>query len=266
MKINLRFTINLFSIVLFSYYFLSKCSFYYISGQSIFYPEVDNFYWLSLALNIPQVISNSELISIFLDLTILFSSIYLLFRENVHIGRILSLVWLLFFIQFNLVSFHHYHSLVGILFLSLMNCFKTEMNKWIVYELIRYYFLFSFFSAGLWKLFRGNIFFEDQFTAILKVQNVEFFTNSQMDFNQNTILFLINNPKLSFILLILATLLELVYIIGYFTKKFDKHLFLIMLIFSFSNWFLMNIFNWEYALFSVVLLPFLRIYRPKETN
>jgi hypothetical protein len=54
-------------------------------------------------------------------------------------------------------------------------------------------------------------------------------------------LYLMDHPAVSYILYLASFIAELTAIIGFFTKRFDKWIAIVILAFHFSNWFIMDI-------------------------
>src|SRR5207244_1109367 len=92
----------------------------------------------------------------------------------------------------------------------------------LLFEGLRYFFLFFFASAGLWKLAQGGFFSLSEMTGILLYQHAQLLSNSPGYWQSELILYLIQHPKLSYLLYLSTTILELSFLIGFFTKKFDR--------------------------------------------
>lgn len=111
---------------------------------------------------------------------------------------------------------------------------------------MRYIFLLFFFSAGLWKIRTGGIFNAEQMSAILLKQHTAYLVQAPGDWFTTCINYLVIHQNISFTLYLLATAAELVFVIGFFTKKFDRVLMLVFLLFVLFDFILMriNYFSW----------------------
>ncbi len=127
---------------------------------------------------------------------------------------------------------------------------KNEKTFALLFNGMRYFFLYFFLSAGIWKIRNGGVFNPEQLSAILLDQHKEMLTNSPNYWMSHFYQWLIKNVTLSYILYIIVTLMELSFIIGFFTKGFDKFLILVYFIFLLSDHFIMRIPYYE-------TLPFL---------
>ncbi|MGN6618168.1 MAG: hypothetical protein ACTHJ5_13425 [Ilyomonas sp.] len=115
----------------------------------------------------------------------------------------------------------------------------------LLFDGLRYFFLFFFISAGLWKFYQGGIFNPSQMSGILLYQHKEMLVNSPAYSQTIMIQWLIEHQKISYLLYLLLTVIELSFIIGFFTKKFDKILLVLFLIFLLTDHLVMRITYYE---------------------
>lgn len=130
--------------------------------------------------------------------------------------------------------------------LPIIFVFKTERVFYYGLNAMRYIFLIIFFSAGLWKIRAGGIFNIEQMSAILLLQHSSYITADPGNWFSKFIIYLVNNTWLSYAIYLMATLAEIAFIIGFFTKKFDKLLIVLLTLFVVFDLFLMriNYFSW----------------------
>ena len=126
---------------------------------------------------------------------------------------------------------------------------KEELFS-LLFSGVRYFFLYFFLSAGVWKLVNSGVFNTAQLSAILLEQHKEMLTNSPGYRLSHFYQWLINHQTLSYILYLVVTAMELSFLIGFFTKRFDVFLIVIYFIFLFADYFVMRIPYYE-------TLPFL---------
>ena len=221
------------------------------------YEGRDPFYWMMVGLQVPQFIVGSKLLSLAVDFLILISALGSIFFQRAKLFNILFVLsYFIYFFVFNTFLGHHFHS-VGVLFVSLMFLFKKDSKRFIqAFELVRYYFFFMLCSAFLWKLVRGNLWDIDHFSNILKVQHVHFLQANPTHWKADMIVYLINNESLSYLLWLALMLLQGMFFIGFFTKKYDGLLLLSYLFFIVGSWLFMNILNLDNLSWFLVLLPF----------
>lgn len=89
---------------------------------------------------------------------------------------------------------------------------------------LRYFFLYFFFSAGVWKLTQGGALEHLTMTRILIEQHKDWLVTAGPQVHAQAIRWLIQHPIAGYALYLVATAIELLFAIGFFTKKYDKWL------------------------------------------
>ncbi len=125
--------------------------------------------------------------------------------------------------------------------------YKKDL-KWFYFSLhiIRLVFIIIFFSAALWKIRTGAIYNTEQMSGILIHQHTPYLTVNASNVYGKFILYLINHKLLAYSLYFFGFLMELIFCVGFFTKKYDKVLILLFIGFIILNLTLMRIdyLNW----------------------
>jgi len=124
----------------------------------------------------------------------------------------------------------------------------------LLFEGLRYFFLFFFVSAALWKLAQGGLFSISQMSGVLLYQHKELLTSSPGYWQSNFLLWLIQRPQLSYLLYLAATLLELSFVVGFFTKKYDRLLLVLLVVFLVMDHLSMRITYYEIAPLALTLM------------
>jgi hypothetical protein len=106
---------------------------------------------------------------------------------------------------------------------------------------LRYFFLFFFASAAIWKFRQGGFFNLEQMSGVLLLQHKEFLVTAPNNWYTHFIYWLIQHQTLGYLLYAAATLLELIFVVGFFTKKFDKWLFAGFILFLIMDMLVMRI-------------------------
>lgn len=135
------------------------------------------------------------------------------------------------------------HFEVFIMFAILILLFipRSDTGIYYAFHSIRYIFLYIFLSAGLWKLRAGGFWNIDQMSAILLDQHLLLLASNESSFFTEIIHFLISNYFVSYALYFTVTIIELCFIVGFFTLRWDKVLFIFLISFLIINYFLMEI-------------------------
>ncbi len=123
---------------------------------------------------------------------------------------------------------------------------STTKGFYFSFHSVRFIFLLIFFTAGVWKIRTGAIFNIEQMSGILLLQHKQYLAGNPDNWFSHFIYFLVTHSYYSYALYLLGTIAELVFIIGFFTKKMDKWLLIAFLLFFISDYFLMriNYSNW----------------------
>lgn len=210
----------------------------------------DIIYWALFLNGIPQIIISNLYIAYSCDFLILLGFGFLILRpQNKFISYAVVLLYFLYFIIYNSSTLHHTHSLIACLFTSIILCFKSKENfKWAI-ELFRLYACYAMVSAALWKIARKTAFEVEQLSNILVIQHISYILDNPYSFKSNVLQFLIDNSVYSYAFWIGAIALELLFLIGFFTKKYDLFLLIALLTFVVADYWLMDLYFWEFCLF-----------------
>src|SRR5690606_34461102 len=134
-----------------------------------------NFYWLLHYLNIPQTLLEHYSVALSFDLLLLLLpiliAIYPFWRLWAWFYAALTVFYL---VAYNSSATHHEHTLVGIVFVSFLLCFKSVYHFERMFRALRYYTCFMMLSAALWKIGRGALWHPEQMQHILMAQHSEY--------------------------------------------------------------------------------------------
>lgn len=220
------------------------------------YSYLDPSYWIMNMLYIPELISSNSFLAWTCDI-ILFGSCIgaLIFPQKKWIIALFIVFYFLYFIIFNSFGSHHTHFLVPVLIAPVPFLFSQKRFSY-TWEALRYFTLFIYSAAFLWKFFRFSWLSNDQGILIVKKNLAPY-----LYFNPNTLLagiyvWFLNNPLIIEIIFFTGFIFEGVFIIGFFTKKYDQYLFFISLILPFGFWFLADTVFYENLILSITLLHF----------
>ena len=202
---------------------------------------IDPIYWLFFLLQIPQFIFKHHALGITLDFFVLLMLIYSVFvKENKFITWSLFILLIIFYVSLTaLVGHRNYQT--GFFLMIVPFLFSNGENRKFAFEGIRYFYVFFYFSSGLFKIVNQGILDQTLMTSTLKQQFISYFLESNLSWRTTINAFLIKSWMLSYFFYCTTALLESFFIVGFFTKKFDYLLGIILLCFHFSNWIVMDI-------------------------
>jgi hypothetical protein len=106
---------------------------------------------------------------------------------------------------------------------------------------LRYVFLFFLCSAGIWKLRQGGAFHLNQMSGVLLYQHKEFLVSAPNHWYSRAIYAIVKLPALGFAMYLGITVWELACGVGFFTKKYDRWLWLSFLGFLVVDYAVMRI-------------------------
>jgi hypothetical protein len=160
----------------------------------------------------------------------------------------------LYFSAYNTSATQQEHTLIGAIAMAFLICFKDNLRFSTVFSAIRFYTCFLMTSAFFWKLSRGALWHEGQMTNILKIQQSAILTETDSDIYSSWIAYLVDHPMFANYLWFGAAAIELSFIIGFFSKRFDSLLFMLFWLFIFADFFVMGLHFWELGILSLLFL------------
>jgi hypothetical protein len=133
------------------------------------------------------------------------------------------------------------HSLIIWMITPFYFVFKSPSHRALAAEGVRYFFIWFFTSAGIWKVMNGGVFHTDQLSAILLSQHADLiFNNPDYPFSA-CILWLSDHDGLTYAMYLLTVLVQLGFSVGFLTKRFDKYLGLIYVVFVVADLIIMQV-------------------------
>ncbi len=189
-----------------------------------------------------------------IDLLLFIIPIILLIHYNKLLAITFSMVSVVYFFVFNSVAQHHYHGLVGILVASAVCCFTKEKSFALAWQGARFYLLYIFVSAALWKILRGAIWSNGHMSFILEAQQLDYLLQHPGALKSSVLSFLISNHTAAQFLFTLTVIVQFSFAAGFFTKKYDRWLLAAMLLFMLFNYLAMGILSFELAILGLFLI------------
>ncbi len=242
-----------FCLLIFFIRFLSNALLSQLAGPTFFFEQPEWVYGLLYESGIGQFIIKSYIITGVFDGMLFFLPLVFLLTLNRIFAFSFTVLALLYFMLFNIIAGHHYHSLVGLVVISIPFWSNREERFNFLWQGARYYLLYIFASAALWKIARGSAFSPHQLSNILMAQHVDFLYQHPDALRAKIAAYLITHPAISFGLLLANVLVQLSFAIGFFTKKFDTILFYLALLFVVANYFVMGIVSSELLILTLTL-------------
>jgi len=241
------------------YHLISNAMLAQMQQPTFIFDESECVYKWYKASSIPQFITAHSLLSSIFDISLLVFTVGFLLSKRRFFAVLFSLAAFNYFMTYNMVTGHHYHGLVGLLVISIPFWFKSEQRFNFSWEAVRYYFLYIFSSAALWKILRGSAFYHDQLTNILKSQQINLLLQNPDSLKGHIAQYLIAHTNASYAILLVNVALQLSFLIGFFTKKYYKLLFILSIIFVVANFLVMGILSMELLILNLTLLDWEKV-------
>ncbi len=221
----------------------------------LIFPSIDVTYWLFHFIGIPQFLTQHYSVALGFDLLLLASILSaLIYQRKVVFPILYLLLASCYFITFNSYATHHFHITMGMLFIALPFCFPKADHFSAAWYFLRIYYLYIFFSASLWKIFRGSAWKFDQLTNIIRSNCIEALAYNKETFSDKLDFFLLAHPAIAYTFFLFTCLLQLSFIAGLFTYKYDRYFFYASILFHVGNFFVLRINSFELLVFNLALI------------
>lgn len=232
------------------------------------FPYVDPTFWAMHLLRIPELISSNLSIAWIWDIVLFLSCIgVIFFPKKKWLIAVFIIFYFVYYIIFNSFGLHHTHSLIPVLITPIAFLYSKKSFSF-AWQGLRYFLLFSYSAAFLWKFFRFSWLESNQGLLIAKENLTPYLYFNPQTRLAGLYVWFFNHPVFLETIFLSGFFLEGVFIIGFFTRKYDKILFIISLLLPFGFWFLADAVFYEMVILSLTLLPVSTItkfsnYRPK---
>lgn len=174
-------------------------------------------------------------------------------RFSLILGVLFSFLLSFYLVLANLFWQVHYEPFILYVLLSLAFWTNTKKTFYTLLSGCRYYFLYIFVSAALWKLLRGALSNGEEMSRILLLHHSDLLSRACNSLSCRAYFFLIDHPALSWWLYFCGVLLEGSFIIGFFTRRRDKMLLGFAILFVAADLLVMRIPYWTILMGTVTL-------------
>lgn len=247
-----------FALAVLAYHFFTNTFLSQIASPPppLVFPSIDNTYWLLLISDIPQLVIGSSFLLTVFDISLISLPLLVFVYPSKRLLYILFSVFItLYFLIFNLYSGHHFHGLVGLILISIPFWVKSSARFDMLWKAVRFYTLFIFASAAIWKTTRGTAFDFNHLHNILQHQHAQLLFDNPEGWRASFVRWLLMHPTVCFALMLSAVVSQASFAIGFFTSRFDYVLLALLLLFVVFNYLVMNIVSSELLVLGLTLLP-----------
>ena len=162
---------------------------------------------------------------------------------------ILFLVYLALYLLLADIFWQAHHELYILFFLLAFVWTTARSDRFYqVLTICRYYFLYLFVSAAIWKIARGAVFNSEEMSRILLLHHTDLLTGTCSTITCRMYNWLIAHPAPAQALYIGGVLLEASFALGFFTRRYDRLLIALAILFVVFDLLLMLIPYWTILL------------------
>lgn len=217
----------------------------------------DYTYWLINLTQLPSYIISNYWSCILIDVIVLLLCIVCIFTKKQRFVFASILLFLFFIQRITLGTFSNTHtkSISCVMVAILPFCFKKESNSTLMIEFGRYFLIYILVISAYHKFVNGAL-VPHNFVNVLINQHVDLTTLNPSHISYRVATYIIQHPTLADILFYTLFITQLSFIIGVFTKKMDKILFLMLLCFAVFTYYIMRIYNFDITILGLSLLYF----------
>lgn len=227
--------------------------------------DLDFTYWLIHMTGVGDLFRSSYASALTFDLLLtVLCLITVIFPKRVILPILTGVFYLIYCVLLNSYQCWHYHNLITLIWLIIPFCFRSIKTFSLLFAGLRYAVAYIYASAALWKLFRGSVFNEGQMQWLIEHNYVDRLAvdGYQLNFLENAMFQLSNYPTLSSVALIIGVAMEASFIVAFFTRKFDRYLIVIGIVFHLITAVLVDVSFLQLWILFLVFIPSEKIARP----
>ena len=238
---NFRKGIFIIILIEFLLFILSGVSFQGLYKVANYNFGIDPVYWIFFLFQIPQFIFSHYVVGLIIDILILSMLIYSIFiKENKFISWALFIFLMLYYVSLSATLGHRNYQ-TGFFLMIIPFLFSNQTNRKFAFESIRYFYIFFYFSSGIFKFINHGINEPMALSLMLKEQFIPYYLENNFSWRTSINSFLIQHNSLSYLMYCSTIFIECFFVIGFFTNKLNYTLGILLLIFHLSNWIIMDI-------------------------
>lgn len=216
-------------------------------------PKLNITHWFFLSSGLKEIVFSSYFFRVSIDLLLFGLAIICLInpRKVVYCVLFAILIWFYQFLYNSVIT----HFAIGFLFSCIPFIFRDDIKFSIVFNFGRYFLCGLYFLAGCFKIYNKGVFNLIQMQESIRMSVFDFLYHNQTGFRTQLMKFLLSSPSISYTLFLLATLLELFFLIGFFTKKYDILLVYLFLTFHIINYLILDLTFLNHFIILIFFLP-----------
>ena len=145
--------------------------------------------------------------------------------------------------------------MMGGIIITIPFLFRRDKDFTLLWEGVRYYALWVYGSAFVWKLFRGTFFHLEHGEATFKAMHTTYLVHNPETWLSQTMEWFIIHPIYAHLFLVFGFILQGSFLIGFFTKKLDWIWFILPFIFHLTTHFFIEVAFFELLILNIAFIP-----------
>jgi hypothetical protein len=255
-----RFVLSFITLALI-YFWYSGMMLHHIYDSPFQYKGADITYWLMHWSGLPKLVLFSETSATIFDIILILSfTLSIAFIDKRGFTIVSGILILLYQLLFNYKLGYHTHHLFGFHFALLPFYFKRDLFS-LATRFAGILACMSYAFAGFLKLYHKAWMVWDSFSNVLQNQHAAYFYFNPEALRTRVCLWLIEHPGFGYSFFMAAMILQLSFIAGIFTSRFNKALACFIVLFHLMDWCLMNLG----VFMCMTVLVWLFLYRPEAS-
>lgn len=229
-----------------------------LTGAPLVFPESDNSFWVYLLSGCHEWLIQHAWVGTTFDLLVTSSCLICILvpEQRVFTWITVAGIWTIY-LAFCMVAGKHYAQ-IGFLLMPVAFLASSPARFSLTWDFVRYWICILYGTAGLYKIYYGGFAASDNLSPILMQMNADWFHLQPAGIHRHVVRFLIDHPALAQFFYRATVLVDLLTLVGLFTRKFDRWILVGLVSFHLANWALNHISFVEQSLIFAPFLPWER--------
>jgi hypothetical protein len=225
------------------------------------YPYVDLTYWVMHWFGIPEFITGHFWVAGLFDLALFaFCILSLLYPERRLFIWSFIVLYFVYFITFNTFGTHHTNHKIGWLMIAVPFTAVNYKTFNFLWKGLRYFLLFIWTDAFLWKFFRLSWLHADQGLLILKKNAAALLYYEPNSWKAGLYQWALQHPGWVNGAYLAGVIMEGLFIIGFFTRRYDRYLLLLSTLLPVGFWLIADANFVELLVLNLTLVNFHKLF------
>lgn len=244
--------------------FFSGALLHQLQQPVIKFPYVDLTYWVMHWFGIPEFIAGHFWVACLFDLALFTFCILALLDPGKRLFIWLFIIlYFIYFITFNTFGAHHTNHKIGWLMIAIPFTAANYKTFNFLWKGLRYFLLFIWSDAFLWKFFRLSWLHPDQGLLIVKKNAVDLLYYEPGSWRAGLYSWALQHPGWINGAYLAGIVLEGIFIVGFFTRKYDRYLLLLSFLLPVGFWLIADANFAQLMILNLTLVNFHKVYAPQ---